>query len=136
MKIAKVVPIFKSKDDTLFNNYRPISLLPTFSKIIERLVHTRLSHYLNAHGLLNQSQYGFLKNLSTDQAILELQDRITKSLASKKWCSGIFLDMSKAFDTLNHDILLSKMSHLGIRDTPLQWFKNYLYARCQYVEYK
>ena len=136
MKIAKVVPIFKSKDDTLFNNYRPISLLPTFSKIIERLVHTRLSHYLNAHGLLNQSQYGFLKNLSTDQAILELQDRIVKSIASKKWCSGIFLDMSKAFDTLNHDILLSKMFHLGIRGTPLQWFKNYLYARCQYVEYK
>ena len=136
MKTAKVVPIFKSKDDTLFNNYRPISLLPAFSKILERLVHTRLSHYLTSHGLLSHSQYGFLNNLSTDQAILELQDRIVKSIASKKWCSGIFLDMSKAFDTLNHDILLSKMSHLGIRGIPLLWFKNYLSDRYQYIEYK
>jgi hypothetical protein len=134
MKIAKVVPIFKSNDNTQFNNYRPISILPAFSKILEKLVHKRLYHYLNTNKLLSMSQYGFQRHMSTEQAILEFQDRIVDNLASKKWCSGIFLDLSKAFDTLDHAILLSKMHHLGVRGIALQWFKSYLSNRSQFVE--
>jgi hypothetical protein len=136
MKVAKVIPIFKANDPTQFNNYRPISLLPTFSKILERIAHKRLYHYLIVNKLLCTSQYGFQRHMSTEQAILEFQDRIINSLVSKKWCSAIFLDLSKAFDTLDHKILLAKMHHLGVRGISLQWFKNYLSNRCQYVEFK
>lgn len=136
MKKAKVVPIFKNGNDSSFNNYRPISLLPAFSKIIERLMHRRLYKYLSVHKLLCMSQYGFQKHMSTEQAILEFQDRIVNSIASKKWCSGIFLDLSKAFDTLDHEILLSKLCHLGVRGIPLNWFKSYLSERSQFVEFK
>jgi exonuclease III len=136
MKLAKVVPIFKSKDSTSFSNYRPISLLPTFSKVIERLVHKRLMHYLNSHNLLCQSQYGFLRNSSTEYAILELQNRISNSMGKNEWCAAIFLDLSKAFDTLDHQILSSKLYHLGVRGNALLWFQNYLFNRCQFTEYK
>ena len=136
MKLAKVVPIYKNKDETIFNNYRPISLLPAFSKIIERIAHKRLYQYLNTHKLLSLSQYGFQKHMSTEQAILQFQDQIIQNLASKKWCSGIFLDLSKAFDTLDHSILLDKMYHLGIRGVALKWFNDYLSNRSQFVEFK
>lgn len=134
MKIAKVIPIFKKDDNKIFSNYRPISLLPTFSKILERVVHKRLYHYLVTHNLLSQSQYGFQANISTEHAILELQNRIVTDLARKHWCSGIFIDLSKAFDSLNHEILLNKLNHLGVRGKSLTWFKSYLSERCQYVE--
>ena len=136
MKLAKVVPIFKSKDSSLLSNYRPISLLPTFSKVIERIVHKRLMQYVNSYNLLCQSQYGFLKNSSTEYAILELQNRITNSMGKNEWCAAIFLDLSKAFDTLDHHILSSKLYRLGVRGNALLWFQNYLSNRCQYTEYK
>jgi hypothetical protein len=136
MKKTKVIPIHKSNDPSQMNNYRPISLLPAFSKIIERLVHNRLTKYLTLHSLLSPSQYGFQKNLSTELAILEIQDRIVHALNNKQWCIGIFLDLSKAFDTLDHSLLLSKLSHYGIRGTSLTWFKSYLQDRWQYVSYE
>ena len=136
MKLAKVVPIFKHSDKSQFTNYRPISLLPAFSKILERVVHKRLYKYLVTKNLLNVSQYGFQKHSSTELAILELQDRIIQNLASKKWCSAIFLDLSKAFDTLDHSIMLSKLSYLGIRGTALAWFESYLSNRSQFIDFK
>ena len=134
MKRAKVVPIFKnSGSETVMKNYRPVSLLPVFSKILERIVYNRLFHYLIKHSILHPSQYGFQENLSTEQAILELQDRLLDIMNNKECCIGIFMDLSKAFDTLDHNILLKKLNHYGIRGIALDWFQNYLSDRCQYV---
>ena len=136
MKIAKVIAIHKKGNLAQIENYRPISLLPTFSKILERLIYNRLFDFLNKHKLLSQSQYGFRKNMSTEYAITELQDRIVKDITNNKWCIGILLDLSKAFDTLDHDILLTKLNHLGIRGITLQWFSSYLSNRKQYTSFK
>ena len=134
MKVAKVVPIFKNNgSNTVMKNYRPVSLLPVMSKILERIVYNRLFYFLVKHKILHSSQYGFQVDLSTELAILELQDRIINTLNQNECCVGIFMDLSKAFDTLDHDILLYKLNHYGIRGTALDWFKNYLTNRKQYV---
>ena len=136
MKIAKVIAIHKKGNSSKVENYRPISLLPAFSKILERLIYNRLFEFLNKHNVLSPSQYGFQKNMSTEYAITELQDRIVKDLASNKWTIGILLDLSKAFDTLDHSILIAKLGHLGIRGIPQQWFKSYLSGRKQFTSFK
>jgi hypothetical protein len=132
MKLAKVIPVFKSGDTSHIQNYRPISLLPVLSKILEKIVYTRLYTYLIKHDILIPAQYGFRKSLSTELAILELQDRVAKYMSSGSWCLGIFLDLSKSFDTINHSILISKLEFYGVRGVALDWFKNYLYERKQY----
>ena len=136
MKKAKVLPIHKADDTKLIKNYRPISLLPAFSKILEKIVYKRLYKFLTEHKLLSQCQYGFRKSLSTELAIKEFQDRVVKHLKDKKNCLGLFLDLSKAFDTLQHDILLSKLEKYGIRGLALNWFRSYLSNRMQSVIYK
>lgn len=133
MKLAKVIPIYKSGDSSQIKNYRPISLLPSFSKILERIVYNRLYEFLLKHNILTSSQYGFRTGMSTELAILELQDRIAENLSNKKHCIGMFLDLSKAFDTLNHSILLTKLEHYGIRGIALSWFKSYLSNRQQFT---
>ena len=134
MKRAKVIPIFKnSGSEEVMKNYRPVSLLPVFSKILERIVYNRLFHFLIKHSILHLSQYGFQRNKSTELAILELQDRLVEILRNKECCAGIFMDLSKAFDTLDHQILLKKLSHYGVRGIALDWFQNYLTDRNQYV---
>ena len=109
MKIAKVVPIFKSGDSHLFNNYRPISLLPVFSKIFEKLVHTRLYKYLLKYNILAPCQYGFKKNTSTTDALCEITGKILKSLDDNESVIAVFCDLSKAFDTISHPTLLKKL---------------------------
>ena len=136
MKIAKVIPVYKKDDSQSFTNYRPISLLPAFSKILEKVIHKRLLHYLNIKNIISFSQYGFQPNSSTELAVLELQDRIVKSIAAHKFCLGLSVDLSKAFDTLNHDILFSKLEVIGIRGITLSWFKSYLSNRKQFVKFK
>ena len=136
MKLAKVIAIYKSNNPSNFSNYRPISLLPTFSKILERVIYNRLYNFILKHNILNTSQYGFQKGLSTEYALLELQDRIVKSLASKEYCVGFFLDLSKAFDSLDHKILIEKLNHIGIRGIALELFKSYLNARKQYTQFR
>ena len=134
MKLAKVVPIFKNKGaSTDTSNYRPVSLLPVLSKVLERIVYNRLFQFIVKNKILNKSQYGFQKDLSTELAILELQDRINNSLNKNECCVGIFMDLSKAFDTLDHKILLYKLNHYGIRGIALSWFQNYLSDRNQFV---
>lgn len=134
-KKALVVPIFKAGNPSTFNNYRPISLLPILSKIFEKAVYQQISHYLNSNSILYNKQFGFRKNHSSYMPISLIYDQITSSLVSKKHCATVYLDFSKAFDTVNHSILLSKMKHYGIRNLELNFFKSYLSNRTQVVKY-
>ena len=133
LKIAKVVPIYKKDDKTQVTNYRPISLLPSISKVLEKIVYKRLISFLTVNNILNQSQFGFRKNCSTDFAIIELIDKVTKQLSQKEHVIAVFMDLSKAFDTIDHNILLYKLDHYGIRGPALSWFKSYLSDRQQFV---
>jgi hypothetical protein len=133
LKIAKIVPIFKSGDCLDMNNYRPISLLSIFSKILEKIVCNRLTDHLETHSLLSTQQFGFRKNHSTSHPMNLMLNSLTSALNSKKHSIVIFCDLKKAFDTCNHSILLSKLSKLGVRGTELLWFKSYLTNRQQFV---
>ena len=133
LKIARVCPIYKSGDKATVSNYRPISVLPCFSKIFETLVYKRLENYLVRHEILCSNQYGFRKGRSTSLAILDMVDKISNAIDNKDYSIGVFVDLSKAFDTLNHKILLNKLAHYGIRGTTLTWFTSYLQNRLQYV---
>ena len=135
LKIAKVIPLYKTKDPALFSNYRPISLLPFFSKILERLMHNRLYNFLTEHNILAMNQFGFRKNYSTFLALMDLVDSISKNIDEGNYSIGICLDLSKAFDTINHTILLDKLCRYGIRGVTLNWFKHYLNDRKQFVSY-
>ena len=133
LKIANVVPIFKSGDDMVFSNYRPVSVLPIFSKLLEGLVYNRLVESINDNKLLYDFQFGFQRGKSTQLAVTMLVDKITEALDNKECVVGIFLDFSKAFDTVDHDILLLKLDKYGTHGTELQWLKDYLSNRRQYV---
>ena len=133
LKICKTIPIHKGGSTILLNNYRPISLLSIFDKIIEKLMHKRLYNFLNEHSILFSNQFGFRKNNSTSTALIQITEKIKESIDKSKYGCGIFIDLRKAFDTVNHSILLSKMEHYGARDTALEWFKSYLSNRKQYV---
>ena len=134
LKIAKIIPIFKKDDRTVFNNYRPISLLPIMSKVVENVIADQMNEFFVKHKLLFDHQYGFRSGHSTEHAALELTDRIITNIDNKKSPLNIFLDLSKAFDTLDHNILLHKLHHYGIRETPLKLLKSYLSNRQQFVE--
>ena len=133
LKKANVVPIFKSGDDMVFSNYRPVSVLPIFSKLLERLVYNRLIKFINDNKLLYDYQFGFQRGKSTQLAVMMLVDKITEALDNKECVIGIFLDFSKAFDTVDHEILLLKLEKYGIQGTELQWLNDYLSNRRQYV---
>ena len=133
LKIAKVIPIFKSGSVLEVTNYRPISLLSIFDKIIEKLLYKQLYDFLSNNNILFDNQFGFRKNRSTTLALIQITERIRESIDNKKFGCGIYIDLSKAFDTVNHDILLKKLEHYGVRDTSLLWFKSYLKNRKQYV---
>ena len=136
LKIAKVIPIFKKGATTSVNNYRPISILSTINKIFEKILYSRLINYIDKFQLLYKYQYGFRKKHSTDHALIELVDQIRFSIDNNQMTCGIFVDLSKAFDTVNHEILLGKLEHYGIRGIALELFKSYLSERKQYVQIK
>ena len=135
LKIAKVSPIYKKDCKNDLKNYRPISVLPVFSKIIEKVINIQLIHYLETNNLLNRSQFGFRAGMSTTAAALNLCDYVLSAFDRKQFAVGIFLDLRKAFETVNHDILLQKLDHIGIRNNSYNLFKDYLTDRSQYVVY-
>ena len=120
--MAKIVPTFKSGSPEDLNNYRPISLLSVFSKIIEKIMHQRLYIFLQENNIIYRSQYGFQKNKSTIQSLIEIVEKIRNSIENKKYGCGVFIDLKKAFDTVNHKIILLKLEHYGIRGKSLEWF--------------
>ena len=115
LKMAKVIPVYKSGSTMELNNYRPISVLNTFSKVFERLMYDRLTKYLDKYNVLYQNQFGFRQGHSTHHALITLVDKITKSLDNGDIVIGVYLDLKKAFDTVNHKILLKELYHYGIR---------------------
>ena len=115
LKIAKVIPIHKNNDPNNFCNYRPISILPCFSKILERLMYNRLERFLNQSHRISEVQYGFRKKYSTYMALINLIDKISSGTDSNSFNIGIFIDLSKAFDTIDHNILFQKLNCYGIR---------------------
>ena len=129
MKDADVVPLYKTKDPHNTTNYRPISLLLTMSKILEKLIYKRVYKFLNDNNLFYQSQYGFRAKHLCDDAINELISNIVKENEHGKATLTIFLDLSKAFDTLKHNLLLTKLEKYGIRGNALEWFRSYLTGR-------
>ena len=135
MKTAKVIPLFKSGENNIFTNYRPVSLLPQFSKILEKLFNKRLDSFIDKYFLLTESQYGFRYSRSTALAILELMEEITDASDRRKNTIGIFIDLKKAFDTIDHSLLLQKLELYGIRGQANNWIKSYLEHRQQFVKF-
>ena len=135
-KIAKVVPIFKAGDKSQMHNYRPISLLSSFSKIMEKIIASRLLSFLKDNDILSKWQFGFRAGHSTAHPMVHFLNKISDSLNKKQHTISIFCDLKKAFDTCNHEILLSKLDKYGIRNVELNWFKSYLTERKQFVTIK
>ena len=131
-KVAKVIPVFKKGERYLAGNYRPISLLSCFEKIFERLVVKRMMTFIKKHKILYELQFGFRENHSTVHALLEITDQIYSKLDQDNCALGVFLDLSKAFDTIDHEILLYKLHH-GFRGIVGDWFSSYLRNRKQYT---
>ena len=136
LKTAMIVPIFKAGDPTLVNNYRPVSVLPSISKIFEKIMYNRLIDFVEHSNLLYDFQFGFRKGRSTSMAITQIIDKITQALDNGEIALGVFLDFSKAFDTVNFNILFKKLEKYGIRGKALDWFKSYLADRKQYVKFE
>ncbi len=132
-KQAKVVPIHKGGDKDNCSNYRPISILSTCSKILEKLIHNQLYNYVQESELLFPGQSGFRPGHSTTTALLKVIDDWRNKIDSGNYIASIFIDLRKAFDTINHNILFIKLRRYGINDSELQWFKSYLTNRRQYV---
>ena len=129
MKLADTVPLHKGKDKCIVDNYRPISLLITLSKLLEKLIHKRIYNFLETNGLIYKSQYGFRPKHSCKNAVSELLSVILKGKEINKSTVAVFLDLSKAFDTLSHEILLTKLDRYGIRGFANEWFRSYLSNR-------
>ena len=132
-KIGKIIPIYKKGNKKLQENYRPICLLPTLSKLLEKIMYKRVNDFLIKNNFFYKNQFGFRKSSSTELAAIYLMNKLTSALNSKMNAAAVFLDMSKAFDCIDQTILLSKLQHYGIRGIALQWFRSYFSGRKQRV---
>lgn len=136
LKQSKVTPVFKKGEKMNKNNYRPISLNSVFSKIFERIFLTRLLSFIEAQEILSPQQYGFRKGISTINALIEVTEQIINQREHGKATSGAFIDLTKAFDCVDHNILISKLERYGLRGLSLDWIKDFLADRTQFVELK
>jgi hypothetical protein len=134
LKSSRTVPIFKSGRNDLCDNYRPIALLSTLSKILEKMVSVKLVNHLDRNKILYEHQYGFQRQKSTEHSIIHALNFINKAMNENKYNVGVFFDLKKAFDVCSHDILLMKLSRMGISGTALNWFRSYLENRSQKVD--
>jgi retron-type reverse transcriptase len=129
-KLANIIPVYKTGSQTYLGNYRPISLLSIFNKILEKLMYNRLLHFLDRNDIFFEKQFGFHSGHSIDLWII---DKIQKAIDDRSTSCGIFLDFSKAFDTVNHKILIKKLEHYCICGVAKDWFTSYLSGRTQVV---
>ena len=135
LKISKISPIFKRNGSISdLNNYRPISLISVFSKIMEKIISLYLTYFLTSNNIINEYQFGFLENHSTSHPMVHMLNKIAEALNKKEYTIGIFCDLSKAFDMVPINLLVTKLNKLGIRGSALDWFKNYLSKRKQFVQ--
>lgn len=134
LKSATIVPIFKGGDQTDMTNYRPIALVSNISKIFEKALKEKLENFLVQNNIISKNQYGFQKNISTVDAIYQLTSDVNDNLHNKKKCLTVFLDLRKAFDTVNHQRMLDKLENIGIRGLPLALFRSYLSSRTQNIK--
>ena len=134
MKVAKVIPLYKKNERNVFDNYRPVSILSSVSKVFEKIMHNQIYEHFSSRNLFYPSQYGFRRNHSTEYAAMELVERIINEMDNNNIPINIFMDLSKAFDTLDHQILFCKLEHYGLRGKSLELLKCYLSNRSQYVE--
>src|SRR5260221_677851 len=133
MKMAKVVPIYKDNVKHFTKNYRPISLLSNFDKLLENILYKRLINFLNKYELLYKYQFGFRTSHSTSLALIDVIDNVYEELDAGNHVVGVFLDLKKAFDTVQHNILIEKLENYGIRGVASKWITSYLKDRNQYV---
>ena len=133
LKTAKVVPVFKKDSKLDYSNYCPISLLSNIEKILEKLMYKRLYTFLNNNNIIYNLQFGFRQQYSTSHALINITENIRKALDDGNIGCGVFVDLQKAFDTVDHQILLAKLNHYGIRGVSNDWFKCYVSNSNQYV---
>ena len=133
LKTAKVVPVFKKDSKLDYSNYHPISLLSNIEKILEKLMYKRLYTFLNNNNIIYNLQFGFRQQYSTPHALINITENIRKVLDDGNTGCGVFVDLQKAFDTVDHQILLAKLNHYGICGVSNDWFKSYLSNCNQYV---
>ena len=133
LKFVNAVPVHKKGSRILLSNYRPISLLSNLNKIFEKIIFNRLYQFLEKYNCIYELQFGFRSKHSTIHALINITERIREALDNNKLASGIFVDLQKAFDTVNHNILIKKLEYYGIRGSINERFKEYLYKRKQTV---
>ena len=121
--MLKIIPLYKARENDLFTNYRPVSLLPQFSKILEKIYYSRLDKFISKHDILSNSRYDFMQKMSTNLALLELVEELTSSIDKKNKTIGVFIDLKKAFDTIDHDILLKKLDRYVVRGISNNWLR-------------
>ena len=135
IKIARITPVFKAGNENKVGNYRPISILPCFSKILERIMYNRLFKYLTTNEILYKKQFGFQEGHSTEHSIMQLIDNINKSFEKNHFTLSVFIDLSQAFDTVDHYILITKLKQYGIQGNNIRWFERYVSNWKQYIAY-
>lgn len=132
-KSALVLPLLKGGDPTNLDNYRPISRLSVMAKLFESLLNEQIKHFLADHSVLSPMQSGFRQGHSTVTAVASVTNDIITALDNKKSCAALFIDLSKAFDTVCHDLLLERLKSIGFSPSVIKWFSNYLSGRTQCV---